>query len=68
MTDLFGEIPVYWPEIDAWCLAVAGLPPESPRRAYYIERWDVPAKIRAAKAAGTFEATLEGFHAVPHAR
>ena len=52
--DLFGEIPVTWPDVDAWCWAVAGLPPHSWRRRYYIEHWNVPEKIRAAKLSGAF--------------
>lgn len=54
--DLFGEIPVTWPEVWAWLEAVPGIARDSWRAAYYIEWWDVPAKIRAAKRAGTFEA------------
>ena len=57
--DLFGEIRVTWPEVDAWCIAVAGLAPDSWRRPYYIECWNVPDKIHAAKAAGTFESITE---------
>ena len=53
--DLFGEIPVTWAEVDAWCLAVAGLAPDSWRRRYYLEHWDVVGKIQRAKTAGTFE-------------
>lgn len=59
MVDLFGVIPVTWPEVDAWCLSVAGLPPESPRRQYYIERWNIPEKIQAAKADGSFWKILD---------
>ena len=58
--DLFGQIPVTWPEIDAWCIAVAGLGPESWRRKYYVEYWNVVGKIQQAKLAGTLERILEG--------
>lgn len=58
MRDLFGEIPVTWPEVWDWLENVAGIARESWRARYYLENWDVPAKIRAAKAAGTFEAAL----------
>ena len=57
--DLFGEIPVTWADVDAWCLAVAGLGPDSWRRRYYLAHWDVIAKIRRAKATGTFETIIE---------
>jgi hypothetical protein len=53
--DLFGQIPVTWPEVDAWCTAVAGLAPASWRRPYYIQHWDVVGKIQRAKLAGTFD-------------
>lgn len=36
-------------------LAVPGIPPSSPRFGYYVRGWNVIDKIRAAKAAGTFE-------------
>ena len=60
--DLFGEIPVTWDDVDAWCLAVAGLEPGSWRRPYYIQYWNVPEKIRQAKIAGTFETIVGGDH------
>jgi hypothetical protein len=41
--------------VDAWCLAVAGLPPDSWRRKYYVTYWNVVGKIQQAKAAGTFD-------------
>jgi hypothetical protein len=65
--DLFGEIPVTWDEVDAWCLAVAGLPPDSWRRRYYLAHWNVPEKIRAAKAAGTFEHIINRYQRPPGA-
>lgn len=57
--DLFGEIPVTWPEVLAWCECVAGIPADSWRLEYYVRGWNVIEKIRAAKAAGTLEAILE---------
>jgi hypothetical protein len=65
LRDLFGEIPVTWPEVDAWCLAVAGLTPESPRRAHYIEAWRVLDKIRQAKVTGTLDAILSKLESTP---
>lgn len=53
--DLFGEIPVTVPEIEAWLRAVPRIEPGTTRAAYYVTAWNVPAKIRAAKQAGTFE-------------
>lgn len=54
--DLFGEIPVTWPELEAWCAAVAEIAASSPRFAWYVKNWNVAEKVRAAKLAGTFEA------------
>lgn len=53
--DLFGEVPVTQPEIDAWVRVIAKLEPGTPRAAYYIKGWNVPEKIRAAKIRGSFE-------------
>lgn len=53
--DLFGEIPVKLEELLAWMLAVPGIPPGSPRFAYYVRGWNVIEKIRQAKAAGNFD-------------
>lgn len=47
--DLFGEISVTQDEIALWCIHVAKMPLDSPRLAWYVRFWDVPAKIRAAK-------------------
>ena len=58
MRDLFGEIPVTLDELLAWMLAVPGIPPSSPRFAYYIRGYNVIEKIQAAKACGTFEDTI----------
>lgn len=57
--DLFGEIPVTWDDVRDWTLAVAGIPPDSWRFDWYVQHWDVPGKVRAAKAAGTFYAALQ---------
>jgi len=56
--DLFGEIPVTWPEAIAWVRATVGLEPESWRWRYYFDYWHVVEKIQAAKAAGTFDAII----------
>lgn len=52
ITDLFGEIPVTVPEVRAWLEAVPQIDPDGPRAAEYVRLWNVPDKIRAAKAAG----------------
>jgi len=65
--DLFGEIPVTWPEVWSWVEAVAGLERTSWRARYYVEHWNVPAKIRAAKAAGTFDRIVEVKKSLPDA-
>lgn len=57
--DLFGEVPVSWDEADKWCLAVAGLKPDSWRCPYYIQYWNVVEKIRRAKIAGTFDLIIQ---------
>jgi hypothetical protein len=56
--DLFGEIPVTLADVLAWMLAVPGIPPSSPRFGHYVRGYDVIGKIRAAKAAGTFERAI----------
>ena len=56
--DLFGEIPVTWPEVVAWCERVARIPADSPRLEHYVTGWNVPDKIRAAKLEGTLDAIL----------
>lgn len=53
--DLFGEIPVTWPEVESWVRAAIGMPPEHWRFAWYVKNWNVPDKIRAAKLAGTWQ-------------
>jgi hypothetical protein len=37
--DLFGKIAVTGNAEGVWCLAVAGLDPDSWRRPYYIRHW-----------------------------
>ncbi len=64
--DLFGEVPVTWPEVWAWCEAVAGIPRESHRAARYAAGWNVPDKIRRAKLAGTFELVISREPPPPH--
>lgn len=58
LEDLFGEIPVSLDELLAWMLAVPGIPPTSPRFAYYVRHYHVIAKIQGAKREGTFEAAV----------
>lgn len=41
-----------------WCLCVAKIAPDSPRLAYYVSRWNVPGKIDAALADGSFAAVI----------
>jgi len=57
--DLFGEVPVYRHDIDAWLLAVPRISPDSPRAPAYIRSYDVVGKIQRFKVAGTFEATVQ---------
>lgn len=67
--DLFGEIPVTEDEIVQWVAAVAPrwLTPERSFRGY-VNAYNVPDKIRAAKLAGTFHMTIEKRHNAWHAR
>ena len=53
-TDLFGEVPVTWVEIHAWCDQITWISPTPWRRDWYIENWNVAEKIRHAKLNGTF--------------
>lgn len=57
--DLFGQIPCTFAEVALWCVAVAGICPDSPRFAHYARGWQTVAKVRTAKAAGSFESTIE---------
>ena len=45
-------------DVVRWVYAVAGLPADSPRFAWYVSRWRVPEKIAKAKAEGTFESAV----------
>lgn len=53
--DLFGQVPVTVQDVESWLRAVPRIDPHSPRAAHYVRAYDVPAKIAAAKLAGTFE-------------
>lgn len=46
-------------EVLQWCISVGRIAPDSPRLPYYVSRWNVPAKIAAARAAGTLADTLK---------
>ena len=60
--DLFGEIPCTWSDCAAWCLAVPGIAPDSPRFAAYVRGYNVIDKVRRAIAERTFFNILrEGF-------
>lgn len=57
--DLFGEIPVTLDEIHLWVCALAPHYAVSQRALeHYVSAWHVVDKVRAAKAAGTFEHTI----------
>lgn len=59
--DLFGEWVVTVPECMAWVKAVAPRwAGSSEHMARYIVAWNVPEKIKQAKAAGHFRAWVEG--------
>lgn len=53
--DLFGQVPVTRQDIDAWLESVPRIAPDSPRAAWYIQAYNVPGKIAAAKLNGEFE-------------
>ena len=57
--DLFGEVPVYTYDIDAWLRAVPRMNPDSPRAPQYVKGWDVVNKIKRFKAEGRFEEAIE---------
>lgn len=46
-------------EVLQWCLVVGRIAPDSPRLSYYVSRWNVPAKIAAARAVGNLADTLK---------
>lgn len=54
--DLFGEIPVLESDLALWVAAVAPRWLE-PERSFqlYVKSYDVPEKVRRAKAQGTFQ-------------
>lgn len=56
--DLFGEVPITFDDLRAWVAAMTRLDPDSSRAEWYIKNWNVADKVRAAKLAGTFEATI----------
>ena len=56
--DLFGEIPVTFDELAAWCEAVPRISRSSSRFTWYCNGWRVADKVRAAKVAGTFDAIV----------
>lgn len=60
MLDLFGEIVVTFDDIAQWVAALAPAYMANDRAfERYVRLWDVAGKVRAAKAAGTFESTIE---------
>lgn len=60
MLDLFGEIVVTVDDVARWVAALAPAYMSSERSfERYVRLWDVAGKVRAAKAAGTFESTIE---------
>ena len=58
MLDLFGEVPVTWPEIWDWIEAVPRISRHSWRAQYYVKHWNVAEKVRAAKINGTYHDTI----------
>ncbi len=67
--DLFGEIPVTEDDVFDWVAAVA---PRwlTPQRSFdgYVSAYNVADKIRAAKAAGTFNQIIGSRYVPWHAR
>lgn len=64
--DLFGDVPVTWPEVHAWLAAVPRIPPDSPRAAWYLQAYDVVGKIKAAKLAGRLDDCLRSVSVPGH--
>ncbi len=64
-TDLFGEVPVTWQDVERWLVHVAKLDPTTSRAERYFRDFNVPAKIRAAKRAGTFDELPESISPRP---
>lgn len=64
MRDLFGDVVVLYEDLELWVSALApGFAGNEHRLAYYIRFWDVEAKVRRAKLAGTFELIIENARA-----
>ncbi|RQP43157.1 hypothetical protein [Burkholderia ubonensis] len=64
MLDLFGEVIVTQDEVVSWVAALAPSYMATERSfARYVRLWDVAGKVRAAKLAGTFDATIENARA-----
>ena len=60
MLDLFGDVQVTLDDLHTWVAAVSPAWTSSDRSlAFYIDRWNVADKVRRAKLAGTFDATIE---------
>lgn len=60
MLDLFGDVQVTLDDLRAWVSAISPAWTSSERSlAFYIDRWNVADKVRRAKLAGTFDATIE---------
>jgi hypothetical protein len=57
--DLFGEIPVLWSDVLAWCEVVSARNFTDRFFLHYVRGWNVVEKIRCAKLEGTFDAVLE---------
>lgn len=61
--DLFGEIIVTHDDVRTWVAAVAPAYTSSDRAFdHYVRGWRVVEKIKAAKAAGTFDASVAAAH------
>jgi hypothetical protein len=64
MLDLFGEVVVTQADLQEWVSALApGFAGNEYRMAHYIRFWNVADKVRRAKLAGTFDATIENARA-----
>lgn len=60
MRDLFGQVVVTYEDLELWVSAIApGFAINEQRMAYYVLHWNVADKVRRAKLAGTFDATIE---------
>lgn len=64
--DLFGQVPVTWPEVVDWVARVAGITPDSPRWLAYVNAWNVADKVRAAKLAGSWPPPGQTWGTPPH--